>query len=90
MNKKLTKLRAAAAVLLIASTASCATVAPPPLDPATQWAANAWYSPAPAGDPEIIGVFSDRRDCEEAARAWMERQVVGAPVFAACLPLDQH
>lgn len=74
------------------SASACATtqeavVAAPP-EP--QWAANGWLSPNPDSDPEIIGLYVTRDECEGAVADWMSSQVVGNPVSGECLPIDSH
>ena len=56
----------------------------------SQWAANGWLSPGPTGDPEIIGLYTSRADCEDALADWLSRQVVGNPIHGECLPIDRH
>lgn len=53
-----------------------------------EWTAQGWLTPAPSGEPEIIGLYPTKRECVAAADAWMSRQVVGNPVYANCLPVD--
>ncbi|MFC2953344.1 hypothetical protein ACFOOP_15515 [Marinicaulis aureus] len=53
-----------------------------------EWTAQGYLSPAPTGEPEIIGVYDNEDDCVAAGEAWMSRQVVGNPVYADCLPVD--
>lgn len=80
-----------AAALTLAACATQKERAPDSIgDRAPRWAANGWLSPGPSGEPEIIGTFVRREDCEAAAEAWKQRQVVGNPVYAACLPIDRH
>lgn len=55
-----------------------------------KWAANGWLTPGPTGEPEIIGLYLKRKDCEEAVRGWMSRQVVGNPIHGECLPIDNR
>ncbi|MBY0423381.1 MAG: hypothetical protein K2Q06_13825 [Parvularculaceae bacterium] len=57
---------------------------------APRWAANGWLTPGPSGEPEIIGVFARREDCEAAVESWKQRQVVGNPIYGACLPIDRR
>lgn len=87
-------MRLGLAATAAATLSACATTtAPSAGDPANgdaQWAANGWLSPDPVGDPEIIGVFARRADCEAAVEAWKQRQVVGAPISGACLPIDRR
>ncbi len=76
----------AALALGACATAEEPTVAAPP-DP--QWAANGYLSPSPTAEPEIIGLYVARADCEEAVADWMSRQVVGNPVSGECLSIDR-
>ncbi|WP_425408577.1 hypothetical protein [Hyphococcus sp.] len=55
-----------------------------------EWTALGYLSPAATGEPEIIGVYESKRECEDAGEAWMSRQVVGNPVSADCLPTDRN
>ena len=55
-----------------------------------QWAANGWLTPGPSGDPEIIGLFAEREECEAAVADWLARQVVGNPIHGECLPIDKR
>lgn len=78
-----------------ASLAACATRAvddAAPLDRAAaeQWAANGWLTPGQSGEPEIIGLYITRAECEAALADWLTRQVVGNPVHGACLPIDRR
>lgn len=58
--------------------------------PATEeWGAHGFMAPGPIGESEIIGLFYDRQECEQAAEDWMARQVAGNPVFADCYPVDK-
>ncbi len=54
-----------------------------------QWTAQGYLTPGPSGEPEIIGVYDNKADCIAAGEEWMSRQVVGNPVYADCLPVDQ-
>lgn len=71
--------------------ASCATTKEA-VDPASehQWAANGWMTADREGDPEIIGLFSSRRDCKAALNAWLAAQAVEAPVHGECLTIDRR
>ena len=73
------------AMLLLAFSALCACATRPGV---RQWTAQGWLSPAPSGEPEIIGLYDNEADCIAAGEAWMSRQVVGNPVYADCLPVD--
>lgn len=57
---------------------------------ASAWIAYGYFGPAtPGRAPEVgdvIGEYQTREACERAANDWRVRQVVGAPVFAECLP----
>lgn len=55
-----------------------------------RWQATGYLTPGRSDAAEIIGQFADRKDCESAAAGWMNRQVVGNPIFAECLPIDTH
>ena len=55
-----------------------------------RWQANGYLAPGRTPDPEVIGQFRDKKACEAAAAEWMQRQVVGNPIFAECLPIDTH
>lgn len=57
---------------------------------AESWAANGWLTPDPSGEPEIIGLYRTRKECEAAVDGWKARQVVGNPVFGICLPIDNR
>ncbi|MGE0409266.1 MAG: hypothetical protein AB7P23_08395 [Amphiplicatus sp.] len=70
--------------------ASCATGNRDVPPPAPNWAANGWLSPGRTGDPEIIGLFTERAECEQAVADWLARQVVGNPIDGACLPIDSR
>lgn len=54
-----------------------------------EWTAQGYLTPGPSGEPEIIGIYSTKPECEAAGEAWMSRQVVGNPVYADCLPVDR-
>ncbi|MEX0645513.1 MAG: hypothetical protein WD076_09390 [Parvularculaceae bacterium] len=71
--------------------AACATPEEPALvaPPTPQWAGNGYLSPSSTAEPEIIGLFVTREECEEAVADWMTRQVVGNPVSGECLPIDR-
>ena len=72
------------------SIAACATAEEPavPAAPEPQWAANGYLTPGSTEDPEIIGLFVTREECEAAVADWMSSQVVGNPVSGECLPID--
>ena len=55
-----------------------------------QWAAHGYLTPGPTSEPELIGVYDNRSECDEAAEAWTTRQVVGNPIFAECYPVDRN
>jgi hypothetical protein len=55
-----------------------------------RYAAHGWLTPGPTGDPELIGLFDAKSACEEAAKDWASRQVVGNPVFVECTPTDRN
>ncbi|GAB4518410.1 MAG: hypothetical protein Kow00133_03460 [Amphiplicatus sp.] len=83
--KKLAALGAGAAL------AACATPGPERApSPEPQWAANGWLTPGPTGEPEIIGLYVTRKQCEAAVEDWLSRQVVGNPVYGECLPIDRR
>ncbi|MEE2692218.1 MAG: hypothetical protein VX640_11835 [Pseudomonadota bacterium] len=90
--------RGVAVFAIAASLAACASHPAPENDAgggrdaaaAMQWAANGWLTPGPSGDPEVIGLFETRGECDAAVEAWMSRQVVGNPVHGECLPIDRH
>ncbi|MBI1365171.1 MAG: hypothetical protein GC153_04370 [Alphaproteobacteria bacterium] len=65
--------------------AACATASREP-----RWAANGWLTPGMTGEPEVIGVYARRAECESAVNEWMSRQVVGNPIHGECLPIDPH
>lgn len=96
--RALRSVRAAAAFAFAASFAACATKPSPEDDAeggrdaavAAKWAANGWLSPDRESDPEIIGLYEERADCDAAVEDWMSRQVVGNPVHGECLPIDRH
>ena len=54
-----------------------------------QWVAHGYLTPGPTINPEIIGVYPTRAECDAAGDAWMSRQVVGNPIFAECIRVDQ-
>lgn len=83
---KLVKLVGAAGFLF---TAGCAGTAPAPVS-ATGWAAHGYLTPGPTSDPEIIGTFATKAECDAAVNDWMSRQVVGNPVSGDCLPVDNY
>ena len=64
--------------------AACASTG----DSERRWIAKGWLSPTPQGEPETIGVFADRADCEAAVDEWLQSQVVGNPIHAECLGED--
>ncbi len=68
---------------------SCATTEPQ-APPEPKWAANGWLSPGRSGDPEIIGTYPTRAECEEAVADWLASQVVGNSIHGECLPIDKH
>ena len=70
-------------LLLIVS--ACATTR----DAQPQWSAFGYLSPTPDDDPEVIGLYATKRECEAAAQEWMTRQVVGNPISSECLPIDR-
>lgn len=72
--------------------AACATTEKKPLatDQSAQWAANGWLSAGKEGDPEIIGLYLSREECDAAIAGWMSRQVAGNPVHGECLPIDRR
>lgn len=78
-----TKFCCIATIMITAS--SCATQAP-----YQEWTAQGYLTPGPTGNPEIIGVFDNERECIAAGQAWMSRQVVGNAIFADCLPVDRN
>lgn len=88
------RIRITVAVATSLLVAGCATSPPPGPDSvdgkAARWAANGWLTPGPSGEPEIIGTFARREDCEAAVESWKQRQVVGNPIYGACLPIDRH
>lgn len=49
-----------------------------------QYAAFGYMSPGPSANAEVIGVYENKMDCNEAAEGWMSRQVAGNPVYAEC------
>lgn len=55
-----------------------------------QWAAHGYLTPGPTGDPELIGVYDNLDECNDAAEEWTTQQVVGNPVFAECYPVDHN
>lgn len=74
-----------------ASLAACATLGPERAPgPEPQWAANGWLTPGPTAEPEIIGLYVTRKECEAAVEDWLSRQVVGNPVYGECLPIDRR
>ena len=79
-----TYFRVATILTLICAASACATQH----HVVHEWTAQGYLSPAPAGEPEIIGVYDNEDDCVAAGEAWMSRQVVGNPVYADCLPVD--
>jgi hypothetical protein len=79
---------ALATSLLIVGCATKATKDASAAEP--RWQANGYLSPGRTDNPEIIGQFANKKDCDAAAKFWMQRQVVGNPIFAECLPIDTH
>lgn len=55
-----------------------------------EWAAHGFMGPAPVGESELIGVYDNPKDCDEAAKAWTERQVAGNPVSAECYRVGKN
>ncbi len=90
MNLNLEWITRAAAVLLLVSVSACATDKARNADSVDEprWQANGYLAPGRTDTPEIIGQFESKKGCEAAADAWMQRQVVGNPIFAECLPID--
>lgn len=88
MQNRLLVLAAGAAALI----AGCASDGPePPVAYGqAQWAANGWLTPGPTSEPEVIGLYADKSECEKAVADWMSRQVVGNPVYGDCLPIDRR
>ena len=76
----------AAATLALFFLAGCQNAALPATE---EWGAHGFMAPGPVGPSEIIGLFYDQEECEQAAKDWMERQVAGNPVFADCYPVDK-
>ena len=74
------------AIIIVALAASSCATQPE----VYEWTAQGYLSPAPTGEPEIIGLYDNEADCIAAGKAWMSRQVVGNPVYADCLPVDRH
>lgn len=73
--------------------AGCATTGENPAaatDQTAEWAANGWLSPGKESDPEIIGLYLSREECDAAVAEWMSRQVVGNPIHGECLPIDRR
>ncbi|WP_411820264.1 hypothetical protein ABFZ85_02205 [Hyphococcus formosus] len=56
----------------------------------TQWAAQGYLTPGSTSEPEFIGIYESEAECRAAGQAWMSQQVVGNPVYADCLPVDQN
>ena len=54
-----------------------------------EWTAYGFIRPGD-DNPEMIGMYADRADCDEAVANWMSRQVVGNPVSGECLPIDRR
>ena len=52
------------------------------------WAANGYLKPMPDQNPILIGIFDNRKECNEAADGWASQQVVGNPVFTECLRIS--
>ena len=83
--------RLAATAGAILGLVGCSTTGPGPAESAEpRWAANGWLTPGPSGEPELIGTFARREDCESAVEGWKQRQVVGNPIYGECLPIDTH
>ncbi len=70
--------------------AACATHHSDPSDADLNWAANGYLSPGRTDDPELIGAYATKAECQDALDEWMSRQVVGNPVSGECLPVDRH
>ncbi len=66
--------------------AACAT----PQNAPPQWVAHGYLTPGPTSNPEIIGIYQTRAECDAAGKMWMSRQVVGNPVSAECIPIDRN
>lgn len=54
-----------------------------------QYAAYGHLTPGPSPEPKLIGVYMTRSACNAAATDWMSRQVVGNPIYAECLPVEE-
>jgi hypothetical protein len=80
--------RAAAIGSLGFALAACASTPDEEAEP--QWAAVGWLNPGESGDPEVIGTYLTRAECEAAVADWMARQVVGNPVSGDCLPISRE
>ena len=50
-----------------------------------QWVAHGYLAPGPTSNPETVGSYPTRAECDAAGDAWMSRQVVGNPIFAECI-----
>ena len=70
---------------------ACATVSNDASEDALpHWSGNGYLSPGPTGEPELIGLFVTKSECQAAIGDWKSRQVVGNPIFAECLPIDRN
>lgn len=87
IDGKAWKFSAGSGLLLVAACASAPKEGAGPA-PEPQWAANGWLTPGRASDPEIIGLYARRSECETALADWLASQVVGNPVEGECLPID--
>lgn len=70
--------------------AACASSPEPDAAPEPRWSAHGWLSPDQSGDPEVIGLYAKRAECEEALADWLASQVVGNPISGECLPIDRR
>ena len=57
---------------------------------ARQWTAHGFFSVDQSDEPELIGVFDNLSDCEQAAEAWETSQVAAQRVSAGCFPVDRR
>jgi len=56
--------------------------------PEPKWSANGFLTLSPDAEPEIIGLYAKRGECEEAVASWLARQIVGNPISGECLVID--
>jgi hypothetical protein len=53
-----------------------------------KWAGNGWRSPQT--EPEVIGLYLSREECDAAVAEWASGQAASDFVRAECLPIDRR